>query len=159
MADTGVVTRQLEIAGYEDIVFEQIDAKDPTLVVIQDERGRWNVQDVAELLGRALENVIRNSIKYTAPGTTVVLSARREDDHSLHLRVSDAGPGVPEEELEAIFTPFHRGSIDTQQRGYGLGLAIARRAIQAHGGSIQASNRPEGGLQVDIRLPLLAKDT
>lgn len=111
----------------------------------------------AELLGRALENVIRNGIKYTAPGTAVLLSARREDDHRLHLQVCDAGPGVPEGELEAIFTPFHRGASDTPQRGYGLGLAIARRAIQAHGGSIQASNRPEGGFQVDIHLPLLAK--
>lgn len=108
-----------------------------------------------ELLGRALENVIRNGIKYTAPGTAVTVEVGREDGHSLHVCVSDAGPGVPEAELEAIFAPFYRGAERERQRGYGLGLAIARRAVQAHGGSIAASNRAAGGLQVDIRLPLL----
>ena len=107
-----------------------------------------------ELLGRALENVIRNGIKYTAPGTRVTVEAERDGD-SLRVRVADAGPGVPEAELDAIFVPFFRGADREQQRGYGLGLAIARRAIQAHGGSIRASNRPDGGLQVEIRLPLL----
>lgn len=106
-----------------------------------------------ELLGRALENVIRNGIKYTAPGTRVTVEAERDGD-SLRVRVADAGPGVPEAELDAIFVPFFRGADREQQRGYGLGLAIARRAIQAHGGSIRASNRPDGGLQVEIRLPL-----
>ena len=106
-----------------------------------------------ELLGRALENVIRNGIKYTAPGTRVTVEAERDGD-SLRVRVADAGPGVPEAELDAIFVPFFRGADREQQRGYGLGLAIARRAIQAHGGSIRASNRPDGGLQVEIHLPL-----
>lgn len=117
------------------------------------------IQGRADLIARALENVIRNAIKYTAPGTAVVVTGRREDVHTLGLSVTDAGPGVPEAELEAIFTPFYRGSHRDQCRGYGLGLAIAQRAIQAHGGSLRADNRPEGGLRVDIRLPLLKAPT
>lgn len=127
-------------------------------VLLQDELGEAPclLRGRAELLGRALENVVRNAIKYTAPDSVVDIRAWREDARTLALRVGDQGPGVPEEELEAIFMPFFRGAEREQQRGYGLGLAIARRAIEAHGGQVVAGNRPTGGLQVDIHLPLLA---
>jgi len=116
--------------------------------------GGARVRARADLIGRALENVIRNGVKYTPAGTAVSVAARCADD-TLHITVSDQGPGVAKEELEAIFVPFFRGTDREQQRGYGLGLAIARRAIAAHGGRITARNRAEGGLQVDIELPLL----
>jgi two-component system OmpR family sensor kinase len=68
------------------------------------------------------------------------------------LVVSDRGPGIPPGELERVFEPFYRISGDTV-KGFGLGLAIARRAVLAHGGSIQAQNRDGGGLVVKIALP------
>ena len=104
-----------------------------------------------ELLYRAVENVIRNAVKYTAPGSVVDVRASAGAG-SFEVAVSDHGPGVPEADLEAIFEPFHR--IDSAAPGYGLGLAIARRAVEFHGGQVRASNLPEGGLMVTITLPL-----
>ncbi len=114
------------------------------------------VRGRAELLGRALENVIRNGIKFTAPNTQVTVTAQKDGPATLHIVVADAGPGVPTADLEAIFQPFFRSTEGSSgPRGYGLGLAIARRAVEAHGGSITAANQPTGGLRVDIRLPLI----
>jgi two-component system sensor histidine kinase CpxA len=74
------------------------------------------------------------------------------------LKVSDSGPGVPEASLEKLFEPFYRID-DARGRltgGVGLGLAITERAVRFHGGRVSAHNRPEGGLRVEIRLPLIA---
>ena len=107
-----------------------------------------------ELLHRAFENVIRNAVKYTPEGTAVeVRVERRTDPDRLIVTVDDRGPGVPETDLKAVFEPFFRGGAGVKTTGFGLGLAIARRAIEAHGGSIRALNRPGGGLRVEIALP------
>lgn len=106
-----------------------------------------------ELLYRAVENVIRNAAKYTAPGSTVEVRASQNATTGVfEVVVSDRGSGVPESDLEAIFEPFYRA--DTNTTGYGLGLAIAQRAVAFHGGQVRARNRPEGGLEVTITLPL-----
>lgn len=114
-----------------------------------------------ELLYRALENVVRNALHHTPPETTVTVTAyQNKVSNMLHVTVDDQGSGVPPEELDLIFEPFQRSSKGINDRhGYGLGLAIARRAIDSHSGSIRAINRPEGGLRISIELPLLAKQT
>lgn len=108
----------------------------------------------AELLHRALDNVVRNALRHTPEGGTVAvgvyLDAKRSD---LRLVVLDQGPGVPENELGAIFEPFYRGNGEKSIDGHGLGLAIARRIAEAHGGTIGASNRAGGGLCVEIVVP------
>lgn len=108
-----------------------------------------------ELLYRALENVVRNAIHHTPPDTVVTLSIHKDATTAgLHITVDDQGTGVPDNELDSIFEPFQRSSHgNTTRNGYGLGLAIARRAIESHGGSIRASNRPQHGLRVAITLP------
>ncbi|MBM5811722.1 MAG: HAMP domain-containing protein [Gammaproteobacteria bacterium] len=108
----------------------------------------------AELLHRAFENVIRNAVRYTAAGTTVEVAASLAADGQFRLSVCDRGPGVPAADLPAIFEPFYRGANGQSGPGFGLGLAIARRAVQQHGGTISVRNRPGGGLCVEISLPL-----
>ena len=106
----------------------------------------------SELLHRAVENIVRNAVKYTAAGTEVELDLHMAGARAAFV-VSDRGPGIPPAELERVFEPFYRISGDTV-KGFGLGLAIARRAVLAHGGHISAHNREGGGLQVRIELPL-----
>lgn len=105
-----------------------------------------------ETLHRAFENVLRNAVKYSEPGTTVMVTAELPTPERLCVLVCDRGPGVPPSQLGAIFEPFHR-VVGNDQDGFGLGLAIARRAIEAHGGTIRAENRPDGGLCIVIELP------
>ena len=108
-----------------------------------------------ELLHRAVENVVRNAVQHTAPGTTVEVSATRSPSGAeLLVTVADRGPGVAEAELETIFEPFYRGAQGQPGRGFGLGLAIARRAVAAHGGRVRATNRPGGGLVIEMSVPL-----
>lgn len=107
----------------------------------------------AELLHRAFENVIRNGVKFTAQGSAVEVRVARRPD-AFVVTVADRGPGVPEADLPAIFEPFYRGENGQGAAGFGLGLAIAKRALEAHGGHISARNRPGGGLEVSLDLPL-----
>jgi two-component system sensor histidine kinase CpxA len=116
------------------------------------------------LLHSAIENVVRNAIRYTGEGTSV--EVRLEQGVGLEgdsvygpeavVRVTDSGPGVPEDALDKLFRPFYRidDARGRQTGGVGLGLAITDRAVRLHGGTIKAANRPQGGLVVEIRLPL-----
>jgi two-component system sensor histidine kinase CpxA len=107
-----------------------------------------------ELLARAVENVIRNGISYTAEGTQVRVDLSRQPG-TLLIRIADLGPGVPAEALAKLFEPFYRvaDARDRQSGGSGIGLTIAEQAVRLHGGSIRASNSAEGGLLVEISLP------
>ena len=107
----------------------------------------------ADLLHRAVENVVRNAVKFTREGTTVQVNVRTSK-HSAILSVTDEGPGISSAELAKVFDPFYRGEAGNGTPGFGLGLAIAQRAIDAHGGTIRAANAPRGGLEVAIQLPL-----
>jgi two-component system sensor histidine kinase CpxA len=111
------------------------------------------VEGEADRLASALENVLRNAVRYTAPASEVEVAVRQVDEQ-VEVAIRDRGPGVPEEYLERIFEPFVRvDSSASRQGGAGLGLAIAARAVALHRGTISARNRRDGGLEVLIRLP------
>lgn len=110
------------------------------------------IEAEAPLLHRALENIVRNAIRHAPADGQVSIDVATEENDS-HIQISDNGPGVPEAELPLLFAPFYRASNAATPGGHGLGLALARRIIIAHGGTISASNRAGGGLVVSIRLP------
>ena len=114
------------------------------------------VHGQAELLGRAVENVVRNAIKHSPEaGVVSVVLSRPADGQQVHITVLDHGPGVAEADLATIFEPFFRASnTEKSTDGHGLGLAIAQHVVKGHGGSIAARNRSSGGLCVEIRLPV-----
>jgi two-component system, OmpR family, sensor kinase len=122
--------------------------------VIWDEAGAATLQGRPELLHSAIENVIRNSLKHAPESRSVWIETSSDSIRRRYtLRVLDEGRGIPEEELPNLFAPFARGANTASADGYGLGLAIARRCVEAHGGTIHADNRPGGGLCVEIVLP------
>ena len=106
-------------------------------------------------LSRALDNIVRNAIRHTPTGTSVLIALYLKGDQA-HITVRDSGPGVPEENLTDLFEPFFRTSEARERHsgGYGLGLAIAQRAIKLHHGHISALNHKDGGLKITIELPL-----
>ena len=112
-----------------------------------------------ELLRRAVENLVRNAIRYAAEGTSVEVMLERRDETAL-ISVRDHGPGVPAEDLDRIFDPFYRvnGDRDRSSGGVGLGLSIARRAVELHQGDLRARNSSPG-LTVEMRLPGLLPDS
>jgi len=116
--------------------------------------GPVTVSGDPELLRRAAENVIRNAIRYAPPQTAVEVSLVRNGAKA-RIQVRDYGPGVPEEALARIFDPFYRvqGDRNRDTGGAGLGLAIARRAVELHKGKLLARNA-HPGLLVEIDLPL-----
>ncbi|HXP58923.1 MAG TPA: ATP-binding protein [Dongiaceae bacterium] len=123
--------------------------------------GDWGVRGNASLLHSAVENVVRNAIRYTHERTSVEVELASEDSPAgpqALVKVSDSGPGVPPDALDKLFEPFYR--LDEARGrltgGVGLGLAITERAVRFHGGRVSAHNRTEGGLRIEIRLPLIS---
>ncbi len=106
-----------------------------------------------ELIHSAIENVLRNAIKYSPENGVIQLTTEKLAGH-WQITIEDQGPGIAEQDLQQIFQPFFRSRDNHQQDGIGLGLTIAHRAIEIHGGEIIAKNRPEGGLNISILLPV-----
>ena len=110
-----------------------------------------------ELLYRAIENVVRNAIRYTEAGSQVEIRLHQErPGRTAIVEVNDRGPGIPESELESIFRPFYRLDFarSAQTGGFGVGLAIAERAVKLHNGQIRALNRLGGGTTIKISFPV-----
>ena len=148
-----------ETVALEDLLQEVIDdadfeAKSLNKRVQAIHVDQCRVQGSSELLRSAIENVVRNAIRYTALGSAVEVSLTWRLDTAV-LTVRDHGPGVPSGDLQHIFEPFYRVSEARERAsgGVGLGLSIADRTVKLHGGKIRAENA-DGGLLVTIELPL-----
>ncbi len=105
-----------------------------------------------ESLLRAVENLIRNALRFSQEGQTVAVTVTAQDKKLL-ITVTDSGPGMKPEELKQLFDPFVRGKDQATGNGFGLGLAIAKRAVERHGGTLTAVNMEPHGLQMRIELP------
>ena len=118
------------------------------------------VQFDAPLFERVLCNLFENAAKYTPPGSTLTIAARVRGQ-KIELRVSDDGPGLPPGREEALFEKFARGQQESNMPGMGLGLAICRAIVEAHGGTIHAeradyadtTDAKHGGARIVIALP------
>ena len=108
------------------------------------------IQSRGELLLRAFDNLIRNALQHAGRGCHIDIEVHQELDDMLVIEIADNGPGVADNNLASIFQPFFRSNNNP---GDGLGLAITKRAIEVHGGTISAYNRPTGGLCMHVRLP------
>lgn len=118
--------------------------------------GEMLIKGRSELLRSAFENVIRNGVLHTPEGAAVCVKATGLDAAQVSVTICDGGPGVPDDELDAMFEPFFRGRGESKAQGYGLGLSIVRHVIEAHGGKVVATNIPGGGLCVNLQLPVMS---
>jgi signal transduction histidine kinase len=117
---------------------------------------QMQVNGDAELLYRALDNVLRNAVRFSPVGGSIGLHITANTaQHHVLISISDEGPGLPPNDVDRIFEPFFRSesNSDKGDHGCGLGLAISRSIVLAHQGLISASNRSSGGLEVSITLP------
>ena len=108
-----------------------------------------------ERINQVLTNLITNAIKFSYPGTVILVKARREDD-SVHISVQDQGQGIPEDEISKIFQDFGRTSVrpTAGEKSTGLGLAICKRMVEAHGGSIWVKSKAGEGSIFTFSLPV-----
>lgn len=112
------------------------------------------IRGQADLLYTAIENLVRNAIKYGPESSEVKISCRQcPESKQVFLSVTDQGKGVGESELQDIFKPFVRGKDTTQTIGHGVGLAITKQVVEAHGGNILARNLAPVGFSVEVTLP------
>jgi len=129
---------------------EEIEARSAGCSIELDSERNLEVAGDPELLNSALENILRNAIRYAPAGSVVSLQALR-DGGDICVTIRDRGPGVDEDQLERIFEPYVRNGGDSG--GTGLGLAIVQRVIERHGGSVYAECAAEGGLTMTARIP------
>jgi len=153
---SGSESHDFDIGGLLDDIVEnaRFEAEQYGVVIRYDGIEETVVKGRSELLHRAIENVLRNALQHCKKGGEVAVIVRFDTGkRRLQVAVYDQGPGVAESDLAAIFEPFFRSGDRGKADSIGLGLAIAYRAIEAHGGRIQASNRQQGGLRIEIDIP------
>ncbi|GAB0056157.1 Sensor protein KdpD [Candidatus Magnetaquicoccaceae bacterium FCR-1] len=105
------------------------------------------------LMERVFNNLLENAAKHTPPGSVILISARHEEER-VRISICDNGPGIPQGLEETLFDKFTRGKTESSVIGFGLGLAIVRAIIEAHGGSVWAHNGPDGGACFTFLLPV-----
>jgi two-component system sensor histidine kinase CpxA len=137
----------------EDIIeICSVEASARNCRLVLDSEADQTLEADEELLRRAVENIVRNAVRHAPPGSDITLSLNAAGG-TVRIRVRDRGPGVPPDLLMRIFEPFYRIDSDRNRAtgGAGLGLAIAKRAVEVHGGRIGARNS-EPGLEIEIEM-------
>lgn len=151
-----------DLAG--DVMGDLIDRADARGIAVDLELGSAVVRGDAVLLERMIGNLVENAIRYNQPGGGGWIRLRAGMDGSFAaLWIENSGSGMPIAEVAPLFEPFQRGERAAKgagrpPSGFGLGLAIVRSVVRAHGGTIEATARPDGGLMIRIRLPAAQDD-
>jgi two-component system sensor histidine kinase KdpD len=155
--ESGAVQLHREWQPLEEVVGSALAASAPSLagrpVAVRLADGLPLLHLDAVLIERVLVNLLENAAKYTPAGSAIEIAAGVAGDH-LQLTLQDHGPGLPKGREEAIFNKFERGAKEGAIPGVGLGLAICRAIVQAHGGTITGDSAPSGGARFTVRLPL-----
>src|SRR5215470_1320094 len=162
-ADAGLAKEEIDLAGLiqEIAVGGNFEARARSCMVCVGPVESCVTTGVPEQVRRAIENVVRNAIRYTRAHSQVEITIRRQGESPFVtslIQVRDYGPGVRDSDLAKIFQPFYRvSSADgSTTNGTGLGLAITERIVRMHGGAVRAVNAPGGGLLVELTFPLKA---
>lgn len=162
-ADAGLAKEEIDLANLlqEIAANGNFEARARSCMVCLGPLESCVTTGVTDQIRRALENVVRNAIRYTKLNSQIEISMRRRGALSAataFIEVRDYGPGVPESDLQKIFLPFYRVHSDDESNsnGSGLGLAITERIVRMHGGSVRAVNATDGGLVIELELPLKA---
>lgn len=124
-------------------------------VLFKSECENITISGIKFLVERAVENILRNALRFTAENTEVSVKLIKKEKFAI-ITIIDKGPGIPEEDLKKVFAPFYNLSEERtpQKGGIGLGLAIALRSIKMHEGQITLNNNADIGLTATITLPL-----
>jgi two-component system sensor histidine kinase CpxA len=162
--DSGADSSRKEIIELSSLIQEvavdgNFEAQAKCCAVRVDSENLCTTTGASEQLRRAIENVVRNAIRYTQPSTDVEITLRKQCASPFSravIQVRDHGPGVSSEHLEKIFLPFYRISTTNGEpaSGAGLGLAITERIVRMYGGTVSATNALDGGLIVNLELSL-----
>src|SRR5215469_349373 len=160
-ADTGLAKEEVDLPTLlqEIAVNGNFEARTRSCIVCVGPLEPCTTTGVTDQIRRAIENVVRNAIRYTKAHSQVEIALRRHEAPPVTtalIQVRDFGPGVPDSDLQKIFLPFYRVPSDdlSNSNGSGLGLAITERIVRMHGGSVRASHAKDGGLLVELELPL-----
>lgn len=146
---------KLDLVDLLEVLIEDAQFEYPDRIIAADLPGSADVEDSNHrALGQALENILRNALRYTPQGKTVSINLTRRHER-YDIEICDEGPGVPEQHLRSIFRPFFRVESSRPASGssFGLGLALARRQLAAIAAGVRAANLREGGLQITVSVP------
>lgn len=122
-------------------------------IALETELARAPVEGDAERLRQVVVNLLSNALRHTPPGGRIDVRTWADGEHAA-LEVLDSGPGIAPEDLPHVFERFFRGRGAERGPGSGIGLAVVAELVAAHGGDVEAGNRPEGGARLTVRLPL-----
>jgi len=162
-ADTGSRKEDIDLVNLvqEIAVDGNFEAQARSCIVCVGPLDSCVTRGAPDQIRRAIENVVRNAIRYTKVHSRVEITMLRQGAlpaPTALIQVRDYGPGVPDSELRKIFLPFYRvlSHDGSNSDGSGLGLAITERIVQMHGGAVRALNATDGGLLIELELPLKA---
>ncbi len=141
-------TQHLDLSSFLGTLLEEFDIPPGIRLEAHLDPGAGLVEADPTMLQRVFQNLLRNAVQAMGGRGTLTVSTRRSED-ALEIAVADTGPGFPEEEIQRVFEPL----FSTRPDGAGLGLAIARKLVEAHAGRIRAVNPPGGGAMVLVTLP------